>query len=271
MSESQTLVIGDIQGCFGGLMALLEKAGFDERRDTLLAVGDVLARGEDSHATVKYLMDLGDRFCTVLGNHDLHFLAVSQGIKKAKKSDRIDPLLKSKKLGDYVDWFRQFPLAMAVRENTTMVHAGLYPGWSPAQLLAYSDEISTVLKGSGWKTLLENMYGNGPFEWKDTLKGVQRQRFIINACTRMRFIQDQKYLDFACKHHPDDAPANLTPWFSIPNPALCAEQRIIFGHWAALEGETGSEQITGLDTGYVWGNTLTALRLETNELISVSA
>lgn len=270
MSDSQTLIVGDIQGCYGGLMALLEKAHFDEKRDRLIAVGDLIARGEDSYATIKYLMDLGDRFNTVLGNHDLHFLAVSQGIKSAKKSDRLGPLLASKKLKDVIDWYRQFPLALALDETTTIVHAGLYPKWSPQTLLSLSNEVSTVLKGDKWCALLKEMYGNSPTEWKEALKGTPRLRFIINACTRMRFLQKKSHLEFACKSHPEDAPSSVTPWFEVENASLAASERIVFGHWAALEGVTGNNQFVALDTGYVWGNSLTAMRIPSNTLINVT-
>lgn len=270
MSDSQTLIVGDIQGCYSGLMALLEKASFNENRDRLIAVGDLLARGEDSNATIRYLMDLGDRFSTVLGNHDLHFLSVSQGIKSAKKSDRLGPLLASKKLNDVVEWYRQFPLALSLDDKSTLVHAGLYPEWSPQTLLSLSAEVSAVLKGDNWQKLLKEMYGNSPTEWKSSLKGMPRLRFIINACTRMRFIQKKTHLEFACKSHPKDAPSSVTPWFAVRNPEIQADERIIFGHWAALEGKTGSNQFIALDTGYVWGNSMTALQLPGNSLINVT-
>ena len=271
MTEPQTLIVGDIQGCYGGLMALLEKANFDEKRDRLVAVGDLVARGEDSLSTLRYLMDLGPRFSTVLGNHDLHFLAVSQGIKSEKKSDKLTSLLKHKRLADFVDWLRQFPLALALDEHTTLVHAGLYPLWSPAQLRAYSEEVGIRLQSPDWRSLLKDMYGNGPNVWKPTLAGEARSRFIINACTRMRFIEQGSKLEFATKSDPGHAPASLAPWFAVTNPHIQEHEKIIFGHWAALNGLSNHTHFVGLDTGYVWGNTLTALHFESNSLISIKA
>ncbi|QJR80278.1 symmetrical bis(5'-nucleosyl)-tetraphosphatase [Alteromonas pelagimontana] len=271
MPESQTLVVGDIQGCYTGLMRLLEKANFDPKRDRLYAVGDLVARGEDSLETVKYLMELGDRFASVQGNHDLHLLAVALGIKNSKKKDKLGPLLSSKILPDIIDWFRQFPLALAIDDNHTLVHAGLYPGWSTSRLLAYSGEVSQVLQASNWKNLLSDMYGSSPRKWKDELTGTKRLRFIINAATRMRFLTDDRKLDFDSKGTPEETNKSLKPWFAIENPHLQTDEKIIFGHWAALNGKTQSSQFIALDTGYVWGQTMTALRLEDNAIIKVEA
>ncbi|MBU3020976.1 symmetrical bis(5'-nucleosyl)-tetraphosphatase [Aestuariibacter sp. A3R04] len=270
MTQSKTLIVGDIQGCFSGLMSLLAKAQFDERKDTLIAVGDLVARGEDSLATLKFLMSLGSRFRTVLGNHDLHLLAVSQGIKPAKKNDRLSNLLSDKHLPDCVDWLRQFPLALKVDTQTVVVHAGLYPQWSVSELLCYSEEVSHSLRGPNWRILLQQMYKNSPQIWSDKLQGISRLRFIINACTRMRFLKADAALEFATKHHPNDAPAGFQPWFRVNNDKLLPNEKIIFGHWAALDGETHSDRFIGLDTGYVWGNKMTALHLESNSVVQVS-
>lgn len=266
----QNIVVGDIQGCLGGLQTLLAAVDFDPKLDRLFAVGDLVGRGSDSLGTTEYLMQLGDSFQAVLGNHDLNFLAVSQGFKQAKKSDKLDPLLESPKLPDIINWFRQLPLAHKINDDLYMVHAGLYPNWSPENLLAYSNEISEVLCSDQWQSLLKNMYGREPVTWSSSLSGIARHRFIINACTRMRYIRSGNKLDFDHNGHPKDAPEELTPWFEVSNPALNHE-RIVFGHWAALSGLTLSEQFIGLDTGYVWGQKMTALRLETSEFISVSA
>lgn len=270
MAKSNTFIVGDIQGCYSGLMDLLEKVQFDERKDRLIAVGDLVARGEDSLATLKYLLGLGSRFSTVLGNHDLHLLAVTQGIKPAKKGDRLANLLADKQLPDYVDWLRQFPLALAIDTHTVVVHAGLYPSWSISELLGYSEEVAAHLSGPDWRTLLLQMYKNTPITWSDTLHGIPRLRFIINACTRMRFLKSDASLEFATKHHPDDAPAHIQPWFQFPNAKLKPKDKVLFGHWAALDGETHNNRFVGLDTGYVWGNKMTAFHKESNSLIQVS-
>lgn len=270
MDARQTLIVGDIQGCYAGLRRLLDEAGFEPQYDKLYAVGDLVARGEDSLATVQYLRSLGSAFSSVLGNHDLHFLATTQGIKKVKKSDRLSTLLASDDLPDIIHWLRQFPLAQRLDDNTVMVHAGLFPGWSTDTLLSLSNEVSDALRGENYKQLLDQMYGNGPEYWKNSLTGFSRMRFVINACTRMRFIKKGLSLDFAHKEGIDTAPKSLTPWFNVQNTALKPHERIIFGHWAALNGATNSTQFVGLDTGFVWGNRLTLLRLEDNQQISIS-
>lgn len=271
MTIGNTYIVGDIQGCAGGLKALLEKVGFNSESDRLFAVGDLVARGENSLATVEMLMGLGDRFNAVLGNHDLHLLAVTQGIRKLKNSDHTESLLAAPNLPEIIDWLRQFPLAHQLDEHHIMVHAGLYPLWSTEKLLSLSDEISQALKGDSWVSMLKNMYGNSPTRWKESLKGNDRARFIINACTRMRFLKPDQSLDFEANGSPMDAPANLIPWYQCPNPMLEPHQKVVFGHWAALNGKTRNDQFIGLDTGYVWGQTMTALHLESGKRISVSA
>jgi bis(5'-nucleosyl)-tetraphosphatase (symmetrical) len=266
-----TYIIGDIQGCYEGLQRLLSLVNFDPTKDRLVAVGDLIARGEDSLSTLRFLQSLGDSFQTVLGNHDLHFLAVSQGIKKAKQSDFLSPLLASPDCDNLVNWLRNFPLAYAINEHQTIVHAGLYPKWSVPQLLALSREVSAQLKGKTWKNLLKGMYGNAPEQWNNKLKGIKRYRFVINATTRMRFIGPHCSLDLNCKTAPEKAPKKLKPWFAVNNSKLSKDQQIIFGHWAALLGKTDSQQHIALDTGYVWGHSLTALRIEDNSFFTIKA
>ncbi|NMH60420.1 symmetrical bis(5'-nucleosyl)-tetraphosphatase [Alteromonas ponticola] len=266
----QSLIVGDIQGCLPGLRKLLMAADFKPDQDRLYAVGDLIGRGPDSLGTAEYLMSLGDNFQAVLGNHDLNFLAVSQGLKRARNSDKLGPLLKSPKLPDIINWFRQLPLAHKLDNDIVLVHAGLYPAWSVEQLLAYSNEINEILSSKQWQSLLKNMYGSEPRRWSSDLTGIERQRFIINACTRMRYIMTGNQLDFENSCHPNDATEDLIPWFKVSNPALSTE-KIVFGHWAALHGETSSTQFVGLDTGYIWGQKMTALRVETSEYITVDA
>lgn len=268
---SQTLVVGDIQGCYRGLQRLLDKAGFNPSSDKLYAVGDLVARGDDSLSTLQYLQDLGDAFHAVLGNHDLHLLAISQGIRQPKASDNLGSLIASPEFDTLIHWLRQFPLACRISDSHTMVHAGLYPGWSPSKLLELSNEVSARLRADDFNAMLETMYGNSPDRWQDDLDVVPRQRFIINACTRMRFIGPGKTLEFATKSSPSHAPAELVPWFKADNPGLSRDEKIVFGHWAALEGNTNDAQFIALDTGYVWGQTMTALRLEDNHTFRVKA
>ena len=268
---SQTLVVGDIQGCYRGLTRLLKKAGFNPAKDKLYAVGDLVARGDDSLSTLQYLRDLGDAFHAVLGNHDLHLLAISQGIHQPKASDNLSNLIASADFDTLIHWLRQFPLASRISDTHTMVHAGLYPGWSTAELLKFSEEVSARLRADDFKAMLETMYGDTPDSWQDNLDVVARQRFIVNACTRMRFIGPGNTLEFATKSNPSQAPAELVPWFKADNPSLRSEEKIVFGHWAALEGKTSDTRFIALDTGYVWGQTMTALRIEDNRLFRVKA
>lgn len=275
MSKGNTYVIGDIQGCYDGLRRVLDKVEFDETNDKLFAVGDLVARGEDSLSTLRFLKSLGSQFNSVLGNHDLHLLAVVNDIRKAKKSDKLDPLLNASDLNELVDWLRQFPLAMKLDENSVMVHAGLYPKWSIDECVSLSDEVSNILKSADYATFLSKMYGNTPDNWSDKLEDDERLRFIVNACTRMRFVHTDGTLDFDNKSHPstvsNSAISTLRPWFEVDNTKLTASQRVIFGHWAALSGQTNNSQFVGLDTGYVWGQSMTLLNLDTSTLVSVPA
>lgn len=264
-----TFVVGDIQGCYSALRNLLENVDFDSGKDTLWAVGDLIGRGEDSLQTLRYLSSLGDKFQAVLGNHDLHFLAISQGIKKAKPSDKFDRLLQSQDCNQLVDWLRQFPLAAKLDKQTLICHAGLYPGWSIKQAIKRSDEISTLLQGPEWVSLLSTMYDNKPDSWHKDLTSPQRQNFIINAFTRMRFVSKDNQLDFSAKGTIDSAKPGLYPWFQLPNEKLKPKHKVIFGHWAALKGNTNSNQHIGLDTGYIWGQSLTLLELERMKLYSL--
>jgi len=275
MSQGNTYVIGDIQGCYDGLRRVLDKVQFDEKHDKLLAVGDLVARGEDSLSTLRFLKSLGSRFCSVLGNHDLHLLAVVNGVRKPKKSDKLQPLLDAPDLSELIHWLRQFPLATKIDKNCIMVHAGLYSGWSIDECVRYSDEVSAILKSDDYGAFLCDMYGNKPDKWSDKLQGPERLRFIVNACTRMRFVHTDGTLDFDNKSHPSavshSTSSTIKPWFELTNSALLPKERVVFGHWAALSGQTNSEQFIGLDTGYVWGQSMTLLNLHTLSRTSVPA
>jgi bis(5'-nucleosyl)-tetraphosphatase (symmetrical) len=271
MAKGNTYVIGDIQGCYDGLLRILDKAQFDPSKDTLYAVGDLVARGEDSLSTLRFLKSLGNSFSSVLGNHDLHFLATLNHIHKAKKSDNLDPLLNASDVKELETWLRQFPLAAKLDKHTLIVHAGLYPSWSMKKALSLSNEVSDALKGPDYVNLLKTMYGNTPVKWSKDLSQEEQRRFTVNACTRMRFVTESGELNFDNKSHPDSATNDIKPWFKLQNPKLKAKQKVIFGHWAALSGETQSPQFVGLDTGYVWGQTLTLMNHTSGELITLTA
>ncbi|MFT6267683.1 MAG: bis(5'-nucleosyl)-tetraphosphatase (symmetrical) [Alphaproteobacteria bacterium] len=263
-------VVGDIQGCYKGLIKLLHKAGFRPHKDKLWAVGDLVARGPDSFATMEYLFDLGPHFDTVLGNHDLHLIACAYGISKAKPQDKLEQLIKHKHCSKFIDFLLTKPLAVSPIENTLISHAGLYPKWSFGKALKLSKEIETQLQGDHVEKFLNNMYGNLPNAWHKDLKGYARYRFIVNAFTRMRFVNKDTSLDFDTKCHPKNASKHLHPWFNHENTALKASQTLLFGHWASLLGDVPSRlpidaSVIALDTGYVWGNKMRLYCLETQE------
>lgn len=262
-------VVGDIQGCYSGLIKLLGKADFNPKKDKLWAVGDLIARGPESLKTLSYLHNLGDSFDCVLGNHDLHFLAIHAGLKLAKKNDDLTALLESKKVDKFVQWLRTKPLAKRINKHTLICHAGLYAQWSFSQAELLSEEVSAELSASNYKQLLVNMYGAEPKSWDPSLQGYDRLRFIINAFTRMRFITAQNELEFETKSSPTLASKNLRPWFTIENTNIKKKQLVLFGHWATLMGKTHSSQFIGLDTGYVWGHKMTMYCVEQGKLISI--
>jgi len=257
-----TYAIGDIQGCLEPLQCLLKEIKFNPLNDKLWLAGDLINRGPDTLATLRFLYSLRDSITIVLGNHDLHFIAVYYGQRKRGKNDTLDELLRAPDCADLVYWLRQQKLVHhdpAV--NFTMVHAGIPPQWDLTEALAHSREVETVLKTDKIENFLANMYGNLPSCWDNNLTGVDRWRLITNYFTRMRFCSAAGELELQTKENADAAPAGFAPWFSFIERKTHAE-RILFGHWAALEGRTDADNIYALDTGCVWGGSLTALRLE---------
>ncbi len=257
-----TYAIGDIQGCLEPLQCLLKKINFNPAQDKLWLAGDVINRGPDSLATLRFLYALRDSITLVLGNHDLHFIAVYYGLRKAGKNDTLEQLLAAPDRADLVYWLRRQKLVHHdAALNFTMVHAGIPPQWSIENALGYSREVEQVLQGDTPELLLENMYGNYPAAWNDNLQGAERLRVITNYFTRMRFCSAGGELELQTKESSDAAPAGFAPWFSLSGRKM-RNDKIIFGHWAALEGRANTKNIYALDTGCVWGGELTALRLE---------
>lgn len=263
-------VVGDIQGCFDGLKKLLKSVDFDPAHDKLIAVGDLVGRGPQSLETLQYLYALGSQFDTVLGNHDLHLLAIYSGIRQAKANDKLDSLLNDSQITTYVNWLRSKPLALTLEPDTLITHAGLYPQWSVAQALELSTQCGERLQSANWQAYLAQMYGNKPTQWSDDLQGAKRWRFCINAFTRMRYLYDDVNLDFSCKDAPEFAPSALRPWFSVTNKKISATTRLVFGHWATLAGNTQHPFRLGLDTGYVWGQQMTMWQLQNGNKYSVN-
>ncbi len=254
-----TLAIGDVQGCYDQLMRLLERAGYDERRDVLWFVGDLVNRGPQSAQTLRFVKGLGERQVTVLGNHDLALLVIAAGIKKPHRGDTFDELLAASDRDELIDWLRHQKL-MHAGNGCAMVHAGLLPQWSLAQALSLAREVEMALQGPDHRRFLAHMYGNEPVRWSDDLSGFDRLRVIVNAMSRLRLVTPDGAMEFSHKLGLDRLPAGYLPWYDAPGRASRGE-RVIFGHWAAL-GLLLREDVVCLDSGCVWGRALTALRLE---------
>ena len=259
-----TYVIGDVQGCFAQLEALLVKVRYRRGKDRLWFVGDLINRGPDSLATLRFVRKLGDRAVSVLGNHDLHFLAIVFGGHPTRSSDTLDELLGAKDCLKLAHWLRQLPLLHRAR-GVVMTHAGVPHIWSLKQATKRARELEAVLRGDRYRHFFEAMYGNEPAAWSKSLEGMARQRVIVNYFTRMRFVNAAGELEFMHKGPSDQAPQGFRPWFEFPHRI---ERPIVFGHWASLEGVRRKRAI-GVDTGCVWGRTLTALRLEDRKLLHV--
>jgi bis(5'-nucleosyl)-tetraphosphatase (symmetrical) len=263
-----TYAIGDIQGCYDSLQCLLEKIAFNPELDTLWLVGDLINRGPDSLTTLRYLYSIRSSVEFVLGNHDLHFLAVAFGLRKKGQNDTLDALLNAPDRQELIDWLIQGKLLHTDETlGFTMVHAGIPPIWSLHQAQAHAREVEAVLQSRYCRDFFVNMYGNQPSIWKNKLIGLDRLRIITNYFTRMRFCSEEGGLELETKENMSAAPLGFAPWFSFVQ-RKTAHNKIIFGHWAALEGKTNTPNIYALDTGCVWGGSLTALRLEDEQLFS---
>jgi len=258
-----TIAIGDVQGCYDQLMRLLEQAAYDERRDVLWFVGDLVNRGPQSLETLRFVKGLGDRAVTILGNHDLALLVVAEGVKKPHAGDTFDATLAAPDRDEMLAWLRRQKL-LHTENGWTMVHAGLLPQWSLAQAQALAREAEQALAGPRYREFLGQMYGNEPYAWHDDLAGYDRLRVIVNAMTRMRLVGADGALEFKHKTGLADLPRGYFPWYDVPSRAS-RDARIIFGHWAAL-GLLQRDDVTCLDTGCVWGRELSALRLEDRRL-----
>lgn len=253
-----TLAIGDIQGCRDCLERLLQACGGDAH-GPLWFTGDLVNRGPDSLGTLRWAMDAGDRLVTVLGNHDLHLLAVAAGIRRPHRSDTLDAVLAAPDRDALIDWLRRQPLAV-LRDGHLMVHAGVLPQWDAARVVQLAGEVQAALSGPGWRDFLATMYGNEPLRWDDGLQGPDRLRVIVNALTRLRFCTPDGEMEFRTKEGPGGAPEGYLPWFDAPG-RRTADVTVVFGHWSML-GLVQRPGLLGLDTGCVWGGELTAVRLE---------
>ena len=254
--------IGDIQGCYDPFRRLLDELEFDTGKDTLWLTGDLVNRGPKSLKTLRFVRSLGDSAITVLGNHDLHLLALSVGkIRYGQRFETLDSILKASDCDELMDWLRHRPLAHYDKSlGTLLVHAGVHPSWSAKKTLARAAEVESVLQGDKGKALLGKMYGNAPTQWSGDLTGYRRLRFIVNCLTRMRMITKKMRLNFAHSGSPWRARKDLVPWYDVEDPAW-AGTRVVFGHWSSL-GLVVLPEMISLDTGCVWGRQLTAVRLD---------
>lgn len=262
-----TYAIGDIQGCYDSLCRLLEKCRFDPTADRLWLVGDLVNRGPASLETLRFIRSLGPAALTVLGNHDLYLLmAAYGGAKKRGKDDTIGPILDAPDATELLDWLRQQPLCH--HENGyCMVHAGLLPQWTAEQAQQLSQEVEAALQDSLFRDFIQNMWGSQPDAWQDDLVGWERLRVIVNAMTRMRFCTPKGVMDFSVKGELAKAPKGYLPWFEVQG-RRSADTTLVTGHWSAL-GLRMTSNLLALDTGCLWGGTLTAVRLEDRALFQV--
>lgn len=252
--------IGDIQGCYDALRRLLDEIDFDSKGDTLWFVGDLVNRGPQSLEVLRFVKALGEHAITVLGNHDLHLLAVAAGIDKLKGGDTFDALLAAPDRDELLHWLRVQPLMhVDAPAGYAMLHAGLPPQWDVPQALRYASEVEAVLRSEQYAEFFHHMYGDRPDIWDDALRGWERLRFIVNCFTRLRYVDDAGRVMLKVKGAPA-ANAHLTPWFRARGRRSQA-QRIVFGHWSTL-GLVLEHNVCALDTGCVWGGSLTAVRLD---------
>lgn len=256
-----TYAIGDIQGCYDQLRRLLDKIGFDPASDRLWLAGDLVNRGPKSLKTLRYVKSLGNSAVTVLGNHDLHLLALGHDVRySVSHYDSMWKVLRADDGEELMDWLRGRPLAHYDESlNALLVHAGLPPQWTVQKALRRAAEVEEMLRGRRYLWVLKHMYGNRPRRWSGSLSGAARARYIVNAFTRTRMIYPDGRLNFTHSGPPEKARRGLIPWFEAEN-AKWRGTRIVFGHWSALGLIVDDEKIS-LDTGCVWGRELTAVKL----------
>ncbi|MBY5993022.1 symmetrical bis(5'-nucleosyl)-tetraphosphatase [Ferrimonas balearica] len=257
--------VGDVQGCYDELRLLLDRVHFDPTQDVLWGCGDLVARGPDSLAVLRLFRELGEAGQTVLGNHDLHLMAVAAGLKKYKPRDRVTPLLEAPDLPELIHWLRQQPLLHSIKKAKLLLsHAGVPPHWDLATAKARAKAVSRTLKSDHYLDFIAQMYGEKPDRDDVELDEMARQTYTVNALTRMRFLHPDGALDFASKRPPEEE-HQLMPWFRYPGHTLLQSHRLVFGHWAALMGRTQNANAIALDTGCCWGNHLTLWCLEDDQ------
>jgi bis(5'-nucleosyl)-tetraphosphatase (symmetrical) len=251
-------LLGDLQGCCDPLERMLATIDFSPSRDHLYVLGDLVNRGPDSLGVLQRLHGLGASATCLLGNHDLHLLAVAHGVRKPHRSDTLGSILDAPEREAWLDWLRQQRLAVYAH-GWLMVHAGVVPQWDAAQTVSLAQEVEAVLRGPDLGDFLTQMYGNLPAQWSDDLSGLDRWRCVVNSLTRLRFCSADGVMEFATKEGAGGAPEGYMPWFEVPG-RRTADVSVAFGHWSTL-GLINRPDLLSLDTGCVWGAQLTAARI----------
>ena len=261
-------LMGDLQGCCQALDRMLQTIDFSPSRDHLFVLGDLVNRGPDSLGVLRRLRGLDNAATCLLGNHDLHLLAVAHGVRKMHRSDTLAPILDAPDREDWLLWLRQQRLAVHAH-GWLMVHAGVVPQWDAAQTVALAGEVETMLRSPEVGEFLTTMYGNEPARWDERLQGVDRWRCVVNSLTRLRFCAADGTMEFATKEGAGGAPEGYMPWFEVPGRRTQGTP-VAFGHWSTL-GLVNRDDLLALDTGCLWGGHLTAARVDgaTREVIQI--
>ncbi|WP_298443629.1 symmetrical bis(5'-nucleosyl)-tetraphosphatase [uncultured Ferrimonas sp.] len=253
---AKNLFVGDIQGCFHELQLLLQHLDFDPHHDTLWVCGDMISRGPDSLATLRYIKALGRSAKVVLGNHDLHLFCVAAGLKRGSPKDRQQQLLAADDLPELIDWLRQQPLLQhCPQHNVVMTHAGIPPQWDLATATARAQQVQQILRGDNYLDFCQQMYGHKPDHDRSDANAYQRATYTVNALTRMRYLTVDGHLEFDDKT-PPSADSVHVPWFAFTPHQVLPHCRVVFGHWASLQGRTSHPNAIALDTGCCWGGQL---------------
>jgi bis(5'-nucleosyl)-tetraphosphatase (symmetrical) len=258
--------VGDIQGCYNELEQMLKLIHFDKQKDQLWLVGDLVNRGTGSLQVLRMIKAMGDAAITVLGNHDLHLLAVAAGVAELHHSDTLHEILAAPDREELLTWLRHQRM-LHVQGDHVLLHAGLFPAWSVQQAQALAREVEQNLRAEDYAIFLKKMYGNTPQDWSDSLTGYERLRGITNALTRMRICSPQGAMEFKFKGELPDMPEGFLPWYDVPQ-RKSADKTVVFGHWSAL-GLVVKPNVIALDTGCLWGGELSAIRLEDRKVFQI--
>lgn len=264
MSQPDIWVIGDVQGCAHSLQQLLAQPALQGPQAHFLFVGDLVNRGPDSVGVLRQLLALGSRAQTVLGNHDIHLLGVAAGVRKAHASDTLHNVLDAADAKELIDWLRHQPLAIHSHGHL-LIHAGLHPSWCLHTVLRLASEVEHSLQADDWQQRIATLFGNQPDLWSEDLESAARQRYTVNALTRLRHFDTQGHIQHKYKGAPC-SDTELTPWFAMPNRTI--ELPVVFGHWSTLGLHLQPDAI-GIDTGCLWGGVLTAIRLNDRKVVQV--